>query len=75
MGYEFNLIGKDQFPGDPNRLNVALKEGATVIAPHAWSYGLMVYGKFYPTLLKFVKQYPNYYADISALTLPNRLGM
>ncbi len=75
VGYEFSLIGKDQSVGDPNRLRTALDEGATVIAAHACSYGLMVYEKFYSTLLQFVNKYPNFYADISALTLPNRLGM
>lgn len=75
VGYEFSLMGKDQSVGDPNRLRVALEEGATVIAAHACSYGLMMYEKFYPTLLEFVNNYPNFYADISALTLPNRLGM
>lgn len=75
VGYEFSLMGKDQSVGDPNRLRTALEEGATVIAAHACSYGLMMYEKFYPTLLEFVKHYPNFYADISALTLPNRLGM
>jgi predicted TIM-barrel fold metal-dependent hydrolase len=75
VGYEFSLIGKDQSLGDPNRLQTALEEGATVIAAHGCSYGLMVYEKFYPTILQFVNQYPNFYADISALTLPNRLGM
>ena len=75
VGYEFSLIGKDQSLGDPNRLRAALEEGATVIAAHACSYGLVIYEKFYPTLLEFVKHYPNFYADISALTLPNRMGM
>jgi predicted TIM-barrel fold metal-dependent hydrolase len=75
VGYEFSLIGKDQSVGDPNRLQTALEEGATVIAAHGCSYGLMVYEKFYPTILQFVDRYPNFYADISALTLPNRLGM
>jgi predicted TIM-barrel fold metal-dependent hydrolase len=75
VGYEFSLMGKDQSLGDPNRLRTALEEGATVIAAHACSYGLMMYEKFYPTLLEFVNHYPNFYADISALTLPNRLGM
>jgi predicted TIM-barrel fold metal-dependent hydrolase len=75
VGYEFSLMGKDQSLGDPNRLRTALEEGATVIAAHACSYGLMVYEKFYPTLLEFMNHYPNFYADISALTLPNRLGM
>ena len=75
VGYEFSLMGKDQSVGDPNKLRTALEEGATVIAAHACSYGLMMYEKFYPTLLEFVHKYPNFYADISALTLPNRLGM
>jgi predicted TIM-barrel fold metal-dependent hydrolase len=75
VGYEFSLIGKDQSVGDPDRLQLALDEGATVIAAHACSYGLMVYEKFLPTLRKFVRRYPNFYADISALTLPNRLAM
>ena len=75
VGYEFSLIGKDQSLGDPNRLRVALDEGATVIAAHACSYGLMMYEKFFPTLLNFVNHYPNFYADVSALTLPNRMRM
>ena len=75
VGYEFSLIGKDQSVGDPERLRVALDEGATVIAAHACSYGLILFEKFLPTLRDFVKRYPNFYADISALTLPNRLRM
>ena len=50
VGYEFSLIGKDQSVGDPDRLRVALDEGAMVIAAHACSYGLMLYEKFLPTL-------------------------
>jgi len=75
VGYEFSLIGKDQSVGDPGRLKVALDEGATVIAAHACSYGLILYEKFLPTLRDLVKRYPHFYADISALTLPNRLRM
>ena len=75
VGYEFSLIGKDQSVGDPDRLQVALDEGAIVIAAHACSYGLIFYEKFIPTLRDFVKRYPNFYCDISALTLPNRLRM
>ena len=75
VGYEFSLIGKDQSLGDPDRLQLALDEGATVIAAHACSYGLMVYEKFLPTLLRLSRQYPQFYADISALTLVNRLAM
>jgi uncharacterized protein len=75
VGYEFSLIGKDQSVGNPDRLRLALEEGVTVIAAHACSYGLMVYERFLPVLLDFSKRYPNFYADISALTLPNRFRM
>ena len=75
VGYEFSLIGKDQSVGDPSRLRIALDEGVTVIAAHACSYGLMLYERFLPVLLDFSKRYPNFYADISALTLPNRFRM
>lgn len=75
VGYEFSLIGKDQSVGDPDRLRVALDEGATVIAAHACSYGLMLYEKFLPTFQDLAKRYPHFYADISALTLPNRFRM
>ncbi len=75
VGYEFSLIGKDQSVGDPDRLRLALDEGVTVIAAHACSYGLVLYEKFIPTLHDFARRYPNFYADISALTLPNRFRM
>jgi predicted TIM-barrel fold metal-dependent hydrolase len=74
-GYEFSLIGKDQSVGNPDRLQFALDEGVTVIAAHACSYGLMLYERFLPVLLDFSKKYPNFYADVSALTLPNRFRM
>ena len=75
VGYEFSLIGKDQSVGDPDRLRVPLNEGATVIAAHACSYGLILYEKFLPTLRDLVKRHPHFYSDISALTLPNRFRM
>ncbi|MGH7165863.1 MAG: amidohydrolase family protein [Nitrospiraceae bacterium] len=75
VGYEFSLIGKDQSAGDPAKLRVPLDEGVTVIAAHACSYGLMVYERYYRTFLELVRQYPNFFADVSALTLPNRFLM
>lgn len=75
VGYEFSLIGKDQSLGDPIRLRLPLEEGATVIAAHACSYGLMVYERFLPVLREFVRLYQNFYADLSALTHPNRFRM
>lgn len=75
VGYEFSLIGKDQSLGDPDRLRLALDEGVTVIAAHACSYGLVLYEKFLPILQDLSQRYTNFYADISALTQPHRLGM
>ncbi|MCC2639729.1 MAG: putative Amidohydrolase [Nitrospira sp.] len=75
VGYEFSLIGKDQSVGDPDRLRLPLDEGATVIAAHACSSGLIVYEKFLPILQDLVARYPNFYSDISGLTLPNRFRM
>ena len=75
VGYEFSLIGKDQSVGNPDRLKFALDEGVTVIAAHACSYGLMLHERFLPVLLEFSEKYPNFYADVSALTLPNRFRM
>ncbi len=75
VGYEFSLIGKDQSLGDPERLRLALDEGVTVIAAHACSYGLMLYEKFLPTFQELCQGYPNFYADISALTQPHRMKM
>ncbi len=75
VGYEFSLWGKDQSVGDPCRLKNALDEGVTVIAAHGASFGLFFYEKYWPTLLDYVRRYPNFYWDASALSLPNRAGM
>lgn len=75
VGYEFSLIGKDQSLGDPERLRLPLDEGVTVIAAHACSYGLMLYENFLPTFRELCERYPNFYADISALTHPHRMKM
>jgi predicted TIM-barrel fold metal-dependent hydrolase len=75
VGYEFSLWGKDQSVGDPGRLKNALDEGVTVVAAHGASYGLFFYEKYWNTLVNYVKRYPNFYWDASALSLPNRAGM
>jgi hypothetical protein len=74
-GYEFTLLGNDQSAGDPNRLRLALEQGVTVIAAHGCSTGLILYEKYYRTFLDLAAQYPNFFADVSALTLPSRFGM
>ena len=75
VGYEFSLIGRDQSAGDPGKLRVALGEGVTVIAAHGCSYGLIFYERYDRTFLELVRQYPNFFTDVSALTLPNRFRM
>ncbi len=75
VGYEFSLIGQDQSVGDPARLIPALEAGATVIAAHGASYGLVFYEKYWHTFQMLVKRYPTFYWDASALSLWNRAGM
>jgi len=75
VGYEFTLGGQDQAAGDPDRLRLALDEGVTVIAAHGCSSGLVFYERYVSTFLDLVRLYPNFYSDVSALTLPNRFGM
>jgi len=75
VGYEFSLIGTDQSAGNPEKLRVALDEGVTVIAAHGCSHGLVFWEKFYSTFLDLAGSHPNFYSDISALSLPNRMGM
>jgi predicted TIM-barrel fold metal-dependent hydrolase len=73
VGYEFSLMGQDQTAGDPKRLRVALDQGVCVIAAHACSYGLMFPEPYFKVLGELAKNHPNFYADTSALTLPNRV--
>ncbi len=75
VGYEFTLTRQDQSAGDPDRLRLALDEGVTVIAAHGCSSGLVFYERYVPTFLNLVRLYPNFFSDVSALTLPNRFGM
>ncbi len=73
VGFEFSLIGKDQTAGDPKRLRLALDEGVCVIAAHACSLGLMFPEPYFRVFQQLAREYPNFYADTSALTLPNRV--
>jgi len=73
VGFEFSLMGHDQTAGDPKRLRVALDEGVCVIAAHACSFGLMFPEPYFKIFQQLAREYPNFYADTSALTLPNRV--
>jgi uncharacterized protein len=74
VGLEFALMRKNQSAGDPRKLRVALDEGVTVIAAHGLSYGLFFFEPYAKVFLEFARRYSNFYADTSALTLPNRMG-
>jgi hypothetical protein len=75
IGFEFSLIGQDQSVGEPDRLEHALGEGATVIAAHGCSRGLVLGEPHFQTMLDLAAKYPRFFMDSSALTLPNRFGM
>jgi len=75
VGYEFTMAGRDQSAGDPDRLRTALDEGVTVIAAHGCSSGLVFYEPYFPTFQALARLYTNFFADVSALTLPNRFGL
>jgi hypothetical protein len=60
--------------GDPERLRLPLEEGVTVIAAHGASSGRNRGERNFDRFLRLAKNYPNLYADISALTQVNRLG-
>jgi uncharacterized protein len=75
VGYEFSLTGRDQSAGDPSKLRCALDEGVTVIGAHGCSHGLFVFEPHLKVVLEFVRRYPRFYLDASALTLPNRVDM
>ncbi|MDX6768202.1 MAG: amidohydrolase family protein [Elusimicrobiota bacterium] len=75
IGFEFSLIGQDQSVGEPDRLEHALGEGATVIAAHGCSRGLVLGEPHFETMRGLAAKYPRFFMDSSALTLPNRFGM
>ena len=60
--------------GDPERLRLPLSLGVTVIAAHAASNGKNQGESNFHRFLRLCRDYPNLYADISALTQINRLG-
>ena len=64
---------KDEL-ADPERLRLPLSLGVTVIAAHAGGSGKNNGEEYIKRFLRLAREYPNLYADISALTQVNRLG-
>jgi hypothetical protein len=75
IGYEFSLIGKDQSAGNLRKLEIALEAGVQVIGAHGCSQGLFFPEPYFKVFLEYTRRYPHFYADTSALTLPNRVRM
>jgi predicted TIM-barrel fold metal-dependent hydrolase len=73
-GEEESFTRADNRLADPARLRLALEQGVTVIAAHSASNGKNDGERNMARLLPLFAEFPNLYADISALTLANRLG-
>ena len=73
-GEEESFTRADNRLADPARLRLALEQGVTVIAAHCASNGRNNGERNFNRLLPLFAEFPNLYADISALTLANRLG-
>lgn len=59
---------------DPQRLRLPLSLGVTVIAAHAASNGKNAGERNFDRFLSLCHEFPNLFADISALTQANRIG-
>lgn len=66
-------FAKDEL-ADPERLRFPLSLGVTVIAGHVAAGGENGGEADFERLLRLMREYPNLYTDISALTQANRLG-
>lgn len=73
-GAEYSFTRKRDELADPERLRLPLSLGVTVIAAHAGGAGKNNGEENFRRFLRLAREYPNLYADISALTLASRLG-
>ncbi|OPY05577.1 MAG: Amidohydrolase [Syntrophus sp. PtaB.Bin001] len=73
-GSEQSFTWKRDELADPDRLRLPLSIGVTVIAAHAGGSGKTNGENNFKRFLRLAREYPNLYADISALTQVNRLG-
>jgi predicted TIM-barrel fold metal-dependent hydrolase len=73
-GEEESFTCKQDHLGDPERLRLPLQLGVTVIAAHAASNGRNNGEANFTRFLRLCNEFPNLYADVSALTQLNRLS-
>ena len=74
-GLEYSFTRSQDDLSDPERLRLPLSLGVTVIAAHAACTGRSYGEHNYDRLLRLIQEFPNLYADISALTQMNRLAL
>lgn len=72
-GAESSFTWKKDELADPERLRLPLSLGVTVIAAHCASNGRTDGRDNFTSFVKLCQEFPNLYADISALTQVNRL--
>jgi predicted TIM-barrel fold metal-dependent hydrolase len=75
VGAEHSFTVYDQSLGFPEKLRTALEAGATVIGAHGCGSNSFAHRKFYEVFVKLMSTYPNFYVDLSALSLPLSAGM
>jgi hypothetical protein len=73
-GKERSFTASQDALADPERLRLPLSLGVTVIAGHVAAGGENEGERDYVRLVRMMREFPNLYADISALTQVNRLG-
>jgi hypothetical protein len=73
-GREKSFSRADEDLGDPEKLRLPLSLGVTVVAAHVAASERYHGQRGSDRLARLMREYPNLYADISALTQINRLG-
>lgn len=73
-GTEHSFTRTDDTLGDPAKLELALREGVTVIAAHCAGEGKTNGERNLDRLVVLMARWPNLYADVSAVTLINHAG-
>jgi hypothetical protein len=73
-GKEGSFSRSSENYGDPAKLRLPLSLGVTVIAAHTASGGIYQGQRGPDRLAALMREYPNLYSDISALTQINRMG-
>ena len=68
-GFEFTMKTLNQKLGDPRKLRLALEEGTTVISAHCGISYAGLSTRYLKTWLSLVREYPNLYGDLAALSL------